>query len=115
MYESHEECLDFVDRTTSRFDSLLGCCRESIRFHSDSTVDSAVSKNLYELAAADEACSTEFLDPDLIKILGSSQGVNNIQVDCLLFDTVDVLEAKLGKTALKRHLTAFKTDLARVA
>ena len=73
------------------------------------------SKNLYELAAADEACSTEFLDPDLIKILGSSQGVNNIQVDCLIFDTVDVLEAKLGKTALKRHLTAFKTDLARVA
>ena len=43
----------------------------------------------------------EFFQTDLLKVAGCSKSLDVRQIDCLVLDTVDVLEAELGETALE--------------
>ena len=48
------------------------------------------------------------------RVLSLGKSLEGVEIDGLILDTVDVLETKLRKTALERHLTTFETNLLAV-
>ena len=79
------------------------------------TGEGAVGEDFYKLTTVDETCCDQFLYTYLLEVLGLSESSDNVEVDCLVFNAVDILETPLRETALQRHLTTFETDFTLVA
>ena len=74
----------------------------------------SVAEHFNEVLGRNEASGDEFFNTNFLKVLGFCQGLNRCDIDSLVFYAVDILETMLGKTALKRHLTTFETNLLAV-
>ena len=79
------------------------------------TGQGTVTQYLHQLLRRNEACCYKFINTHSLQVHCLSQCLNSIQVDGLVRNTVDVLEAKLRHTALKWHLTTFKTNLLLIS
>ena len=86
--------LDFRYRTTGSLNGSLGSSRECVGFDSDFVGYCAVGEDFHKLTAVDEAGLTELFDTDFFKALGSGELVESADVDGLVLNTVDVLEAE---------------------
>ena len=77
--------------------------------------EGTVGKNLHQLLAVDVAGGAKLVKTDFLKLLLGSECLEHAQIDGLVFNAVDILEAPFGETALEGHLAAFKTDFLFVA
>ena len=75
----------------------------------------AVAKDFHQGILAYQTRCAKIFHSYFLYLGSLGQRLESVEIDGLIFHTVDVLEAKLGHTALQRHLTAFKTDLTLVA
>ena len=83
-------------------------------FNIDLLGEFAIAQHFNEVLGRNEAGSYEVFDTNFLKVLGFSQCLDCSDIDSLVLYAIDVLKTMLGKTALKRHLTTFKTNLLAV-
>ena len=101
--------------TTLVFDGLLGSSRESVGSDIDGLGKFATAKNLDAVLAGDKTILLQNIDTEVGDILGFGEGIQSVDVDTNVLNTVDILETELGDTAVERHLATLETDLLVVA
>jgi broad-specificity NMP kinase len=75
----------------------------------------ATAKDLDAVLAGDKTILLQNIDAEVGDILGLGEGVQSVDVDTDVLNTVDILETELGDTAVERHLATLETDLLVVA
>ena len=74
----------------------------------------AVCKNFHLLFGRQITSTDKFIQADLTPLILFRKLLKRRQIDGLIFHTVDVLETKLWKTTLQRHLTSFKANFLAI-
>lgn len=83
--------------------------------YSEGAINGAVGENFNELLTVDETGCAKFFKTNLGDVLLFSESCNELQVDSFVFLAVDIVEAPLRETTLKRHLATFEADFTLVA
>ena len=84
-------------------------------FYLNGTCYCAIAENLHQRLFRNKSGCTHIVNRDFRQSFSLGESLDGIQVDCLVFHAVDIVETELRHTALKRHLTALEADLALVA
>ena len=81
----------------------------------DSFGEFAATQNLDAVLAGDESILLEHVEIEVGDILGFSEGVEGVDVDADIFNTVDILETEFRDTAIEGHLTTLEANFLMVA
>src|SRR5690554_7262209 len=76
--------------------------------------DRTIAQNLYQVILINETGFNKIFGSNNAPIVLFCQVLQNINVYRLKLFSVDVFKTKLGNTALKGHLTTFKTNLSGI-
>ena len=84
-------------------------------FHFEFGCQSTITQNFDDVIFSDQTCIRQVLRINNCYILFLCQSLNCLKIDCLIFFATVIVETKLRKTTLQRHLTTFKTEFLRIA
>ena len=83
--------------------------------HLDSAGDGTVAEHFHQGLLRDETGVAEILDSDPGQTSSGCERLESVEIDCLVFNAVDVVETELRHTALERHLTSLEAHFVLVA